>query len=74
MPSARQQFGIRLADEDVALLHDLARRIRERTGLDTTHTDVFRLGLRELAKRYPADGEGADREAEGKPRRRGKGK
>jgi hypothetical protein len=65
MPSKRPQLNVRLSDEDLALIETLRGAAGAALGLSLSKSDVLRMALAELARRY-APG------ATPRPRRRGK--
>jgi hypothetical protein len=70
MPSKRKQINIRVDAEMEAMLPAIRAAIAATTGLAATNSDLFRMGVHELVKRYMADGIPKTKKADGgKPRR-----
>jgi hypothetical protein len=67
MPSKRPQLNVRLSDEDLALIETLRGAAGAALGLSLSKSDVLRMALAELARRYAPGAAGRHR-----PRRRGK--
>jgi hypothetical protein len=64
MPNGtRKQINIRIDSQTEALLPQLRQAITKAIGLDVGHSDLFRMGLQELTKKYlparPSDETGA---------------
>lgn len=68
MPSDRKQINVRVDEQTEALLKALLPAVSADIGLELTQSDLFRLGLLELRKKYlpdyqqraaPEDGPGA---------------
>jgi hypothetical protein len=57
MPSDRKQFNIRLDPETVARVSRLLVRVSADFGIEVSQSDLFRLGMIELEKKYPNDPE-----------------
>lgn len=52
MPNARKQVNVRADDASLELMTELQRVISADLGLPITQSDLFRLGLHELKKKY----------------------
>lgn len=52
MATDRKQLNVRMDDETRDLLPKLAAAIGEQLGLVVTNTDLFRMGMQELRKKY----------------------
>lgn len=50
----RPQINVRLDEETQARLDHVRRAASELVGAPLTYSDVFRMALTELAKKYPA--------------------
>lgn len=55
MPSDRKQINVRVDAETEALLPALCEAIGLATGLKVTNSDLFRMGMHELKRRYLPD-------------------
>lgn len=53
MPSDRKQINVRVDAETEELIPRLLRSVSAGVGLPVNQSDLFRLGLHELAKKYP---------------------
>jgi hypothetical protein len=74
MGADRQQINVRVDDESTALIERLLPVVSRALGLAVNKSDLFRLGLRELALKYlstaPAPGSPAPKPAPPTRRRR----
>ena len=52
MPSDRKQINVRADDETIALVAELLPVVSAVLGLSVNQSDLFRLGLNELKKKY----------------------
>ncbi len=52
MPSDRKQINVRVDEEIELLLPALCRAVGEALGLTITNTDLFRMGVNELRRKY----------------------
>lgn len=52
MASLKRQLNIRIDDPTELLISQLIGVIEDETGLSVSQSDLFRLGLRELAAKY----------------------
>lgn len=52
MPSTRKQINVRVDDETEELMRQLAPAVSAAIGLSIGQSDLFRLGLLELKKKY----------------------
>ena len=66
MPSKLPQLNVRMDPETEALVKRLIPAITEAIGLKVTQSDLFRLGVQELRKKYLTD------EPDPKPLKKGK--
>jgi hypothetical protein len=72
MPSKRKQINVRADAETESRVRQLLPAVKEALGLEVTVSDLFRLGMIELERRY---GRPSDQAADVKPaRRKGKAK
>lgn len=55
MPSNRKQINVRLDPETELRLASLIPRVSAALGLNVSQSDLFRLGLIELDKKFPPD-------------------
>jgi hypothetical protein len=55
VPSDRKQLNIRMDEETEARVARLLVSASEAIGLRVSQSDLFRLGMIELEKKYPAD-------------------
>jgi len=55
MPSQRRQLNIRLDRDMERLVPRLLEAVRRELGLKVSQSDLFRLGMKELAKKYLPD-------------------
>jgi hypothetical protein len=56
MPSQRKQFNVRADDETEARVQRLLPLVKAAVGLEIGISDLFRLGMIELEKKYAATG------------------
>lgn len=52
VPSNRKQINVRLDEETEAELPELRERMSKTIGLELSYSDLFRLGVAELKKKY----------------------
>jgi hypothetical protein len=73
MPSKRKQINVRADAETEARIKRLLPRVREALGLEVTVSDLFRMGMMELERRYGGKtGEGvAPEPKKSAPRKKG---
>ncbi len=55
MPSKRKQLNVRLDLETEKLVSELLPVMRKAIGLELSQSDLFRLGMIELRKKYAAE-------------------
>ncbi|VTR95252.1 unnamed protein product [Gemmata massiliana] len=71
MPSERKQINVRVDDETEELIPRLIRSVTAALGIKVSQSDLFRLGLRELAQKYPPAPEASPRSTtKGRARRK----
>jgi hypothetical protein len=68
MPSTRKQINVRADADTEARIHRLLPVVKAAVGLEVTVSDLFRLGMVELERKYGRP------EADNKPRKRRKEK
>lgn len=73
MPSDRKQINVRVDEETEGLIRELLPVVSAAVGLSLSQSDLFRLGLVELRRKYAAGQNPPDPPVE-KPARKPRGK